>query len=53
MLAALLIPLALAVVLYSLLLVRTALASRAALRPEAIALGAITNFSPKCGSCSC
>jgi len=44
MLTALLIPLALAVVLYALLLVRAALASRAVPRPEAIALGAVTNF---------
>jgi uncharacterized membrane protein YfcA len=44
MLTAVLIPLALAVVLYALLLVRAALARRALPQPEAIALGAITNF---------
>jgi uncharacterized membrane protein YfcA len=44
MLTALLIPLALAVVLYALMLVRAAAARRAAPRLEAIALGAITNF---------
>jgi uncharacterized membrane protein YfcA len=44
MLTALLIPLALAVVLYALMLVRAALARRAVPRLEAIALGAITNF---------
>lgn len=44
MLTALLIPLALAVILYALTLVRTALARRAVPRLEAIALGAITNF---------
>jgi len=44
MLTALLIPLALAVVVYALMLVRAALRRRAVPRPEAIALGAITNF---------
>jgi len=44
MLTALLIPLALAVLLYALMLVRAALASRAVPRLEAVALGAITNF---------
>ena len=44
MLTALLIPLALAVVLYALMLVRAALARRAVPRLEAIALGAVTNF---------
>lgn len=44
MLTALLIPLALAVVVYALMLVRAALNRRAVPRPEAIALGAITNF---------
>ncbi len=44
MLTAVLIPLALAVVLYALLLVRAALARHALPQPEAIALGAITNF---------
>jgi uncharacterized membrane protein YfcA len=44
MLTAVLIPLALAVILYALLLVRAALARRALPQPEAIALGAITNF---------
>jgi uncharacterized membrane protein YfcA len=44
MLTALLIPLALAVILYALTLVRAALARRAVPRPEAVALGAITNF---------
>jgi uncharacterized membrane protein YfcA len=44
MLTAVLIPLALAVVLYALLLVRAAVARRALPQPEAIALGAITNF---------
>jgi uncharacterized membrane protein YfcA len=44
MLTALLIPLALAVILYALMLVRAALARRAVPRLEAIALGAITNF---------
>lgn len=44
MLTAVLIPLALAVVLYGLMLVRAALARRAVPQPEAIALGAITNF---------
>jgi len=44
MLTALLIPLALAVVLYALMLVRAAVARRAVPRLEAIALGAITNF---------
>jgi uncharacterized membrane protein YfcA len=44
MLTALLVPLALAVVLYALTLVRAALARRAGPRLEAIALGAITNF---------
>lgn len=44
MLTALLIPLALAALLYALMLVRAALARRAVPRPEAIALGAITNF---------
>jgi uncharacterized membrane protein YfcA len=44
MLTAVLIPLALAVVIYALLLVRAALARRALPQPEAIALGAITNF---------
>jgi len=44
MLTALLIPLALAVLVYALMLVRAALASRAVPRFEAVALGAITNF---------
>jgi uncharacterized membrane protein YfcA len=44
MLTALLVPLALAVILYALTLVRAALARRAVPRLEAIALGAITNF---------
>jgi uncharacterized membrane protein YfcA len=44
MLTALLIPLALAVVLYALMLVRAAVARRAVPRLEAVALGAITNF---------
>jgi uncharacterized membrane protein YfcA len=44
MLTALLIPLALAVILYALMLVRAAVARHAVPRPEAIALGAITNF---------
>ena len=44
MLTALLIPLALAAVFYALMLVRAALARRAVPQPEAIALGAITNF---------
>jgi uncharacterized membrane protein YfcA len=44
MLTALLIPLALAVILYALMLVRAAVARRAVPRLEAIALGAITNF---------
>jgi uncharacterized membrane protein YfcA len=44
MLTALLIPLALAVILYALTLARAALVRRAGPRPEAIALGAITNF---------
>lgn len=44
MLTALLIPLALAVILYAFMLVRAALARRAVPRLEAIALGAITNF---------
>jgi uncharacterized membrane protein YfcA len=44
MLTALLIPLALAVLLYTLMLVRAALARRAVPQPEGIALGAITNF---------
>ena len=44
MLTALLIPLALAVVLYALMLARAALARGAVPRLEAIALGAITNF---------
>ena len=44
MLTALLIPLALAVLVYALMLVRAALASRAVPRLEAVALGAITNF---------
>jgi uncharacterized membrane protein YfcA len=44
MLTAILIPLALAVLLYVLTLVRAALARRAVPRAEAIALGAITNF---------
>ena len=44
MLTALLIPLALAVILYALALVRAAFVRRAVPRPEAIALGAITNF---------
>lgn len=44
MLTALLIPLALAAILYALMLVRAALARRAVPRLEAIALGAITNF---------
>jgi uncharacterized membrane protein YfcA len=44
MLTALLIPLALAVLLYALMLVRAALARRAVPRLEAVALGAITNF---------
>src|SRR4051812_849427 len=44
MLTALLIPLVLAVVVYALMLVRAALARRAVPGPEAIALGAITNF---------
>ena len=44
MLTALLVPLALAVILYALMLVRAALARRAAPQPEAIALGVITNF---------
>jgi uncharacterized membrane protein YfcA len=44
MLTALLIPLALAVILYALMLARAALARRAVPRLEAIALGAITNF---------
>ena len=44
MLTALLIPLALAVLLYALMLVRAALASSAVPRLEAVALGAITNF---------
>jgi uncharacterized membrane protein YfcA len=44
MLTALLVPLALAVILYALTLVRAGLARRAVPRLEAIALGAITNF---------
>jgi uncharacterized membrane protein YfcA len=44
MLTALLVPLALAVLLYALMLVRAALARRAVPRLEAVALGAITNF---------
>jgi uncharacterized membrane protein YfcA len=44
MLTALLIPLALAVIVYAVTLFRAALARRSAPRPEAIALGAITNF---------
>ena len=44
MLTALLIPLALAVLVYALMLVRASLASRAVPRLEAVALGAITNF---------
>jgi uncharacterized membrane protein YfcA len=44
MLTAVLIPLALAVVVYALRLVRAAVRRRAVPRPEAIALGAITNF---------
>ena len=44
MLTALLIPLALAVILYALMLVRAVLARRAVPLPEAVALGAITNF---------
>ena len=44
MLTALLVPLALAVAVYALMLVRAALARRAVPRIEAIALGAITNF---------
>jgi uncharacterized membrane protein YfcA len=44
MLTALLIPLALAVILYAFMLVRAAAARRAVPRPEAVALGAITNF---------
>jgi uncharacterized membrane protein YfcA len=44
MLTALLIPLALAVLVYALMLIRAALARRAKPRLEAIALGAITNF---------
>jgi uncharacterized membrane protein YfcA len=44
MLTALLIPLALAAILYALALVRSALARRAGPRHEAVALGAITNF---------
>jgi uncharacterized membrane protein YfcA len=44
MLTALLIPLALAVILYALTLLRAALARRAVPRLEAIALGAVTNF---------
>ena len=44
MLTALLIPLALAVLVYALMLVRAALTSRAVPRFEAVALGAITNF---------
>lgn len=44
MLTALLIPLALAAMVYALMLVRAALARRAVPRLEGIALGAITNF---------
>ena len=44
MLTALLVPLALAVAVYALMLVRAAVARRAVPRLEAIALGAITNF---------
>lgn len=44
MLTALLIPLALAVIVYALTLLRAALARRAVPRLEAIALGAVTNF---------
>ena len=44
MLTALLIPLALAVILYAAMLVRAVLARRAVPLPEAVALGAITNF---------
>src|SRR5262245_45051913 len=44
MLTALLIPLALAVVVYALMLLRAALARRAVPRLEAVALGALTNF---------
>lgn len=44
MLTALLIPLALAVIVYALMLVRAVLARRAVPLPEAVALGAITNF---------
>lgn len=44
MLTALLIPLALAVILYAAMLVRAAAARRATPRLEAIALGAVTNF---------
>jgi uncharacterized membrane protein YfcA len=44
MLIALLIPLALAALLYAALLIRAAVARRARPAPEAVALGAITNF---------
>lgn len=44
MLTALLIPLALAVLVYALMLVRSALARRAVPRLEAVGLGAVTNF---------
>ena len=44
MLTALLIPLVLAVSVYAVMLLRAALARRAVPRPEAIALGAVTNF---------
>ena len=44
MLTALLIPLVLAVSVYAVMLLRAALARRAVPRPEAIALGALTNF---------
>jgi hypothetical protein len=44
MLTALLIPLALATLVYAVMVLRAALAARAGPNPEAIALGAVTNF---------
>jgi uncharacterized membrane protein YfcA len=44
MLAALLVPLGLAIIFFTLILVRAAIAERAAPRPEAIVLGAVVSF---------
>jgi hypothetical protein len=44
MLIALLVPLALAILLYSVILIRSALAKRAVPSPEAMVVGAIVNF---------